>query len=88
MADQNDVIIALQDAVRTAIAEAANEEIKRQKHRLECKLGEVKRHMIGKIVEQIQIATSHNVETNRYTIQINIRPNCGAKMATEVDGDA
>ena len=74
MAETNDIIIALQEAVRKAISEAANEEIEKQKHRLECKLGEVKREMVGKLVEQIQYAVNYDQIRGEYIIQVNIRP--------------
>ena len=56
MNEDNSIIIALKEAVRKAISEAANEEIKRQIHRFECKMGVVKSQMVGKLVEQIDIA--------------------------------
>ena len=48
MASELDIIIALQDAVRTALCEAANEEIEKQRHRFECEMGKIKREMVGK----------------------------------------
>lgn len=74
MAEQNDVIIAMQGAIRKALCEAANEEIERLKHRFECKMGEVKANMVGKLVEQIEIVSRHDPIRGMYTIQVNICP--------------
>lgn len=74
---ENDVLIALQEAVRKALVEAANEEIKKLQHRFECKMGEVKRDVVGKIVNQIQITASHTLPEHEYVIQLRL--NGGAK---------
>lgn len=73
MASERDIIIAMQEAVRKALSEAANEEIDKLIHRFECRMGDVKREMIGKILNSIDIATSHNPETDGYMIQVNIK---------------
>jgi len=70
MADA-DVLIALQDAVRRAIAEAANAEIEKQKHRFVCEMGKVKCEMVGKIVNQIQLVARRDFEGGEYIIQIH-----------------
>lgn len=80
MASELDIIIALQDAVRTALCEAANEEIEKQRHRFECEMGKIKREMVGKIVNQIQITAEHNLPNGEYVIQIHL--NGGKKDGT------
>ena len=72
MAD-TDIFLAMQEAVRKALAEAANAEIEKQKHKFECEMGKVKSELIGKMVNSIQIAAKHEIPTNHYTIQIVLR---------------
>lgn len=71
MAD-TDVLVALQEAVRNALGEAANAEIEKLKHRFECEMGKVKSEMIGKIVNQIEIASRQDPTSDRITVQINL----------------
>lgn len=72
MASENDIVIAMQDAIRKALCEAANEEIEKLKHKFECNMGEIKRDMIGKILNGIDIATSHDPSCAGYTVQVHI----------------
>ena len=72
MASERDIIIALQDAVRVALCEAANEEIKKARERFECNMGQIKREMVGKIVNQIQITVSHDLPSGEYVIQLRL----------------
>jgi len=51
----DDILLAMQEAVRKSLAEAANAEIEKQKHRFECEMGKVKSELIGKLVNNIQI---------------------------------
>ena len=71
MAD-TEILLAMQGAVRKAVSEAANTEIEKQKHRFECKMGEVKRDMVAKIVNEIQITASRNLPSGAYVIQIRL----------------
>jgi len=75
MASENDIIIAMQEAIRSALSEAANEEIEKSMHKFECKMGDIKRDMIGKILNNIDIVTSHDPSCNGYTVQVNINKN-------------
>ena len=72
MASERDIVIALQDAVRVALCEAANEEIKKARERFECIMGQIKREMVGKIVNQIQITAQHNLPSGEYVIQLRL----------------
>lgn len=72
MASENDILIVLQEAVRTALYEAANEEIKKLRERFENEMQRTKREMVGKIVNQIQIAASYNLPNGEYVIQIRL----------------
>lgn len=72
MASERDIIIALQDALRVALCEAANEEIKKARERFECNMGQIKREMVGKIVNQIQITAHHNLPSGEYVIQLRL----------------
>lgn len=67
-----EILIALQEAVRKALCEAANEEIEKLRHKFECEMGKVKREMIGKIVNQIQITAEHNLPSGEYVIQLRL----------------
>ena len=72
MANEKDILIALQEAVRKALCEAANEEIAKLQHRFECEMGKVKRDMVGKIVNQIQITAMHDLPRGEYVIQLKL----------------
>lgn len=73
MASENDILIAMQEAVRKSLSEAANEEIDKLMHKFECKMGEVKRDMIAKILNNIDIATCHDPSCEGYTVQVSIK---------------
>jgi hypothetical protein len=73
MTGENDILIAMQEVIRKALSEAANEEIEKLMHKFECKMGEVKRDMIGKILNNIDIVTNHDPSCSGYTIQVNIK---------------
>lgn len=68
----DEILIALQEAVRKALCEAANEEIKKLQTRFECEMGKVKREMVGKIVNQIQISATHSLPSGEYVIQLRL----------------
>lgn len=72
MASERDIIIALQDAVRTALCEAANEEIKKAMVRFENNMGQIKHEVVGKIVNQIQITAQYNLPSGEYVIQLRL----------------
>jgi Zn finger protein HypA/HybF involved in hydrogenase expression len=69
----DDILLAMQEAVRKSLAEAANAEIEKQKHRFECEMGEVKSELIGKLVNNIQIKARQALPGGDYTIQIVLR---------------
>lgn len=70
---ETDILIAIQEAVRKALCEAANAEIEKLRHKFECEMGKVKSEMVGKLVNQIEIATRHEPFTDRVVIQINLK---------------
>lgn len=70
MANEN-VLAVLQEAVRSAILEAANEEIKKHKERFELEMQTLKREMVNEIVNTIQIQATQNL-TGEYVIQIRL----------------
>ena len=72
MASERDVVIAMQEAVREALCEAANEEMKKVRERFENKMGQAKRDIVCKIVNQIQIAATHELSSGEYVIQIHL----------------
>lgn len=71
MADR-EILFALQDAVRKALCEAANDEIKKLRERFEREMATKKREMVCKIVNEIQIAADHNLPSGEYVIQIRL----------------
>ena len=71
MANEN-VLCVLQEAVRSALYEAANEEIKKHKEMFEMEMQNVKREMVNKICNQIQITASQNMPYGDYIIQIRL----------------
>ena len=70
MANEN-VLPVLQEAVRSAIYEAANEEIKKHKEQFELEMQTLKRQMVNEIVNTIQIQATQNL-TGEYVIQIRL----------------
>ena len=71
MAD-NEILFALQDAVRKALCEAANDEINKLRERFERDMATKKREMVCKIVNEIQITAAHNLPGGEYVIQIRL----------------
>lgn len=72
MASERDIVIAMQEAVRVALCEAANEEIKKMRERFECEMGKIKSEMVCKIVNQIQITARHDMPSGEYVIQLRL----------------
>lgn len=70
---ETDILIAMQDAVRKALNASANEEIEKQKHKFECEIGKIKDNLIGKLINEIEIAAKHELPNDRYVIQIVLR---------------
>lgn len=73
MNGETDILIAVQEAVRKALCEAANTEIEKLKHKFDCEMGKIKNKTIGNIINGIDIVTRHNPIDGDYTIQINIK---------------
>jgi TRAP-type C4-dicarboxylate transport system substrate-binding protein len=71
MANEN-VLAVLQEAVRSAIYEAANEEIKKHREQFEQEMQKTKRELVGKIVNTIQISATHDLPKGEYVIQIRL----------------
>ena len=72
MAGDTEILFALQDAVRKALCEAANEEIKKLRERFEREMATKKREMVCKIANEIQIVAEHNLPSGEYVIQIRL----------------
>ena len=70
--ESNDILLALKEAVRTALHEAANEEIKKRRDQFENEMNRVKRETVCRIVNQIQISASHTMPGNEYIIQLKL----------------
>lgn len=73
MTEDVEILSAMQEAVRKAIATAANAEIEKQKHKFECEMGKVKNKLIGDLVNEIQIQAKRELPNNNYVIQIVIK---------------
>lgn len=71
MANEN-VLAVLQEAVRAAICEAANEEIKKHREQFEKEMQETKRKLVSRITDQIQISAMHDLPRGEYVIQIRL----------------
>ena len=71
MANEN-VLAILQEAVRSAIYEAANEEIKKHKEQFEHEMQTIKRKVVNEIVNTIQIDATQNLPGGEYVIQIRL----------------
>lgn len=72
MASETEILMALQEAVRTALYMAANEEIKKCRERFENEMTRMKRQIVGEMVNQIQITASHSLPEGAYIIQIRL----------------
>ena len=70
--ENENVLAVLEDAVRSAILEAANEKIKNHKAQFELEMQEVKRELVSPIVKTIQIEAMHNLPKGEYVIQIRL----------------
>lgn len=70
---ETDILTAVQAAVRKALAEAASEEIEKQKHKFESEMGKVKSELIGKLVNEIRISAIRDPMGFQPVIQIVIR---------------
>ena len=68
----NEFMLLLQDAVRTALNEVTNEEIEKLRDQFENEMAKAKRNIVGKLVNQIQMSASHDRLDNRYVIQFVI----------------
>jgi Zn finger protein HypA/HybF involved in hydrogenase expression len=73
VSNTDDILIAMQEAVRKSLAEAANAEIEKQKHRFKCEMGEVKSELIGEMINNIQIRARQELPNGEYVIQIVLR---------------
>lgn len=71
MANEN-VLVVLQEAVRSALYEAANEEIKKHREMFEREMQKTKRDMVSEIVKQIQISATRDLPRGEYVIQIRL----------------
>lgn len=71
MANEN-ILVVLQEAVRSALYEAANEEIKKHKERFEQEMQTVKRNLVSQIVNTIQIQAQQLPNSGEYVIQIRL----------------
>lgn len=67
-----DILAALKEAVRTALYETANEEIKKRRDQFENEMNRAKREVVCNIVNQIQITASHALPGNEYVIQLRL----------------
>ena len=71
MANEN-VLVVLQEAVRSAIYEAANEEIKKHREQFEQEMQKTKRELVSRMTNQIQITAMHDLPRGEYVIQIRL----------------
>lgn len=71
MANEN-VLCVLQEAVRSAILEAANEEIRKCEVQFEIAMQRARRGIVNRLVNEIQITASQNLPGGEYVIQIRL----------------
>ena len=71
MANEN-VLAVLQEAVRSAVYEAANEEIKKHREQFELEMQNAKRRVVNDIVNTIQIQAMQSLPGGEYVIQIRL----------------
>ena len=71
MANEN-VLVVFQEAVRSAIYEAANEEIKKHREQFEQEMQKAERELVSSIVNTIQIIAKHDLPKGEYVIQIRL----------------
>lgn len=70
---EGEILSTMRESIRKALSEAAKEEIEKLSHRFECEMGKVKRETISKILDNVDIATSHDPDCEGYTVQVNIK---------------
>lgn len=68
----DNIMLVLQEAVRTALNEAANEKIKEHREQFEREMVTAKREIVGRLVNQIQIMASQSPLNSEYVIQIRL----------------
>ena len=71
MGNEN-VFAVLQSAVEVAVHEAAKAEIDKHKKQFEMEMNNVKRDLVNKIVNTIQISATQNLPGGEYVIQIRL----------------
>ena len=71
MANKN-VLAVLQSAVEIAVHEAAIAEIEKHKKQFELEMQNVKRDLVNKIVNTIQISATQELPGGEYVIQIRL----------------
>jgi hypothetical protein len=67
-----DILIALKEAVRAALCETANNEIKKRRDQFENEMNRAKREVVCNIVNQIQIVATHTLPEREYVIQLKL----------------
>lgn len=72
MDGETDILLAIREAVRTALDAAADEEIEKCREHFENEMGRMKCQIVGEMVNQIQIMASHNLPSGEYVIQIRL----------------
>jgi len=70
--NEDNVIVILQEAVRSAILEAATTEMNKHKAQFEFEMQKVKREVVNKLTNSVQIAASRDLPSGEYVIQIRI----------------
>lgn len=70
--NEDSVIVILQEAVRSAILEAATTEMNKHKAQFEFEMQKVKREVVNKLTDSVQIAASRDLPSGEYVIQIRI----------------
>lgn len=68
----NNLFLVMQEAVRTALNEAADQAIKEKRRLFEIEMGEAKRSIVGRLAESIQIEAQQNEARGEYVIQIRL----------------
>ena len=72
MLTEKNILVALQEAARTALYEAADVEIKKCMDRFENEMLQAKREIVGRMVNQIQVIAMNSPANGEYVIQIRL----------------
>ena len=72
MLSEKNLLVAMEEAARAALSEAADDEMEKCRIRFEEDMANHKREIVSRMVNQIQVIAHHNPGCTGIVIQINL----------------